>query len=145
MIFPSKDRACFNCGSEKTYIDKRGCASWHNHNGKWCCLKCHNKLVTNPKWHPINNPITNPRRITFKNKQCIVTNECPRTGTCSVCHKKIGDKYVNCHDETRILEYTIIHHKKYDHNNKLDHTIELCPQCHKKEHLRLKKKGIKLE
>lgn len=50
-------KQCFNCGSTVTYIGyDRGKPreKWRNHNMGYHCENCHNKLCSNPKYHPIN-------------------------------------------------------------------------------------------
>ena len=106
-------RICCICGSDKTYINQ-----WYNHNDKWHCKKCNNSLFTNPKHHPI----TNPRKIKFKDK-FVMLKENPRKGVCCKCNK---------------IGLTHIHHTEYDDNNPLKNTIELCPSCHMKESWKLK-------
>lgn len=69
------------------------------------------------KWHPI----TNPKRMWFKNKS-ISLKENPRTGVCSLC---------------RYQGKTHMHHTQYDKSDPLKHTIELCISCHGKESYRL--------
>jgi len=67
---------------------------------------------------------TNQRRLKFKGKH-ILLPENPKTGICSVCKKSV---------QKNEIEYTSWHHLKYDENNPLAHTVELCVNCHRAEH-----------
>ena len=133
-------RICINCGSDKTYINKKtGVLHWYKHNDSWYCQKCNNNLFINPKWHPITskrthakwnpitnakwNPINNPRHLLFKDN-IILLKENPRTGVCSICGAVKGIDCVR----------TSIHHIKYDDSDPLKHTVELCNSCHRKQH-----------
>ena len=62
----------------------------------------------------------NSRRIEFKGKN-ISFKENPRTNVCSVCGRKYPDE---------LKEQTCIHHIKYDPENPLANTVELCRSCH---------------
>lgn len=73
----------------------------------------------------INNREINKRRIIFKGKRLRLKNT-PRKGICSKCGRSIAKGE---------LKRTNLHHTKYDPNNPLNHTIELCPRCHRIEHL----------
>ena len=55
-------------------------------------------------------------KIRFKDKRVNVGKN-PRIGICSKCKKK---------------GLTHMHHEKYDPNNPLKYTKELCPKCHTK-------------
>ena len=61
----------------------------------------------------------NKRKIKFKGKSMILDHE-PRIGICSNCGKE---------------GQTNLHHTKYDSNNPLKHTRELCVGCHRLVHL----------
>ena len=117
---------CYNCGSDKTYINKRQnkpYAQWYKHNDNWYCNKCHNRLFLNPKWNPVNNPkwnpVNNPKDIFFKGK-CIHLKDNPRIGVCNLC---------------RYVGLTHMHHTQYHEDQPLKDTIELCASCHRKQHL----------
>ena len=79
----------------------------------------HKKAYKN--WHKKNKERTKLyalKRITFKNIEGITrihTNNIPRTGICSQCGE---------------LGITHIHHDKYDFENPLENTRELCRSCH---------------
>lgn len=69
-----------------------------------------------------NRPIKleySKRRFRYKDKY-VVVKENPRSGKCFFCERE--DRQTN------------IHHYKYDDNNPLDFTIELCVSCHRKWH-----------
>lgn len=63
-------------------------------------------------------------RIRFKDKR-VFTMKQIRTGICSKCHKSVHKGEI---------DRTVLHHQKYDPNNPLNHTIEICCLCHVLEH-----------
>lgn len=69
--------------------------------------------------HPNYVKNWNKKRINFKGKQ-IPLRYNPRLGVCMFCGKQ---------------GITNLHHLKYDENNPVEHTIELCMSCHRKEHI----------
>ena len=119
MIDPN--RTCVDCGLNKIYLEKGKYAHWRRKNDQWYCQKCFNRLFTPPerikrlntKW----NPIRNARSIRYKKRRVNVGFN-PRTGVCSLCRKQ---------------GLTHIHHMKYNDENPLKDTIEICPRCHKYE------------
>jgi hypothetical protein len=137
-------KVCFNCGSNKTYVDKYGQEAWNKYEGKRYCRKCYNRLFANPKynptnnkkWNPVNNPIyskiNNRRKLVFKGKQMYV-KENPRKGVCSKCGKKSGEQYLNYNGKLSAV-ITHIHHLEYHEEDVLKDTIELCNSCHRSEH-----------
>ena len=68
--------------------------------------------------------ISNPNRIYFQGKR-LQLNENPRTNVCSQCGKSYPED---------LSEQTILHHTKYDPDNPLENTIEVCRGCHRKFH-----------
>lgn len=110
-------KSCVICG-QSTYRNQ-----WY----KGRCKKCYNRLILNPKWHPIThkkwNPIWNPNDILFKGKS-IHLKENPRKGVCSKCHRKVGQG----------IKRTNMHHLQYHDDDPLKDTIELCVSCHVKIH-----------
>ena len=128
-------RQCSNCKSTNTRIKKTRNGLDYElwlRDGKdgWFCAKCYNKLISNPKWNPINNPLNNnknrsyhnSRRLKFKDRYVYVDKN-PRNHICSNCGN-IGN--------------TDIHHIQYHENDPLKDTVELCNSCHMKESWRLK-------
>jgi hypothetical protein len=112
-----------------TYFDKkRNSFQWYKYKDGWICKRCHNRLITNPKFHPIYNPIFHSRYLLFKDKHFLL-KENPRTGYCSWCPN-------NTHDGS--CKRTHLHHVEYNDKNILENTIEICAACHAKETLRLK-------
>jgi hypothetical protein len=75
----------------------------------------------NTKWNKIFSPITNPKRLVFKGKR-IRIKENPRIGVCNLCRNVVP---FDC-------KQTQMHHEKYDENNPLRYTIEVCASCHGK-------------
>jgi len=110
-------RICFSCGTDKS-VNKRGWRNWRKEDGKWWCKNCHSRIFSAPKWHA--------RRILFKGKRLYV-KENPRTGICSLCHRKTGEG----------IKKTAIHHIQYHEDDLLRDTVELCVSCHDKESWRL--------
>ena len=101
-------RVCYNCKSETTYkIKKSNGLQWYNKEGNIYCYKCHNKLFTNPKFHP--------RRMWFGDKRILLKSN-PRIGIC-----------YNCGKEPKRTE---IHHIEYHPEYPLKDTFELCAHCH---------------
>ena len=127
----SVKKICFNCGSDKTYIDKRGRHEWRKHGDNIYCNKCRAKLFANPKYHVANNRRDNPRRMKFKGKRIIVKQK-PRKGICEWCGAIKG---VNC-------KRTQIHHIEYHEQDPLKDTVELCSKCHYNAHVQLTGKSL---
>ncbi len=63
-------------------------------------------------------------RVRFKDKR-VFTMKQIRTGICSKCGKSVAKGEI---------ERTVLHHIKYDPNDPLKHTVELCGFCHRVEH-----------
>lgn len=121
-----KERVCSSCGSTQTYITHYNNRhsphhQWYTKNGLTYCSKCNNKLFTNPKWRPINNPIYHARCITYKDKKILLKFN-PRKGVCTICGARKG---IECRT-------THIHHKEYHDDDMLKDTIEVCASCHNK-------------
>jgi len=112
-------KICAACDSTTTWINKKGIECWHYHDGYIYCDKCFKYYI----WNPIYNPILSSKRVSF-NGHRIIDSKTPRTGKCSICGAVKG---INC-------KRTSLHHIKYDPNNPLEHTIELCNSCHKQHH-----------
>jgi hypothetical protein len=122
-------RECYCCGSIKTYVDKkRDNPHWYGNGieGQWLCESCENKYIKNPKWHPITHIIYSPRQMQFKplGRQIILKQD-PRIGVCNFCRAVRG---IDC-------KVTHMHHDedRYDLEDPLRYTIELCVSCHSKK------------
>ena len=76
------------------------------------------------------------RKILFRRKQFYLEKP-PRTGICSLCHRKIGDHYIDAKGKDVTIERTHIHHDEYHDDDVLKDTRELCMSCHMKESWRL--------
>lgn len=111
-------KVCLIDSIHKTYIDKYNHQHWYRYKDGWVCSRCRNKLIANPKWHPI----TNSRRLKFKDKQVYIQSN-PKTGYCSYCTNNIHNG--SC-------KKTDIHHIQYHEDDPLKNTIELCVSCHNK-------------
>ena len=138
ILEPTKKyRICQACNSDLTYIakpkNKRPYESWHKYNDGWLCQQCYDNLIGNPK------------RIRFipTGKQ-IRLEENPRKGTCTLCGKKVGDKYLNKLGKIRTILTTHMHHEKYDHEHPELYTVELCPSCHAKISSKKRSKNNKI-
>jgi hypothetical protein len=126
---PFKDRRCFNCKSDKTYLKKNGNPVWRIVDNNIWCHKCWAREI----WNPIANKITNPKRMQFKDKRIYINDKEKLKGQCEQCGKKIGDEFINCFGKKTVLTLTHTHHIDYHDNNPLKDTIELCTSCHGKE------------
>jgi hypothetical protein len=115
---------CVICLSDKTT------QRWWNHNleGQRICRKCYRRFIWKGYKKSVqkNNDKQTPLKIYFKNRR-ITLKENPRSGICSICNKKIGEG----------IKTTNIHHFRYDDNDPLKNTEELCAGCHAKETIRL--------
>ena len=113
-----KNRKCDNCNSITTSLNVEGYECWYKiketPNKFWCKL-CYMKKIGNPKFIKENNH----KRILFKNKR-IYLDIAPRIGVCNLCRSV----------EPFDCKQTNIHHEKYDDNNPLKYTLEICPKCH---------------
>lgn len=144
-------RECLNCFSNETLTRSNGSEVWLRHDDGFICHTCYNKLISNPKRTkeyikkyndkrtPEYNKKYNDRKtpeqiknnndkrimLRFGGKQ-ILLNENPRTGYCSICRNNIFDG--SC-------KITHIHHLEYHDGSPLKDTVELCPSCHRKQHI----------
>lgn len=115
------DILCVRCGTEITRIRPHklskgeiiGYEEWYyNENGNPLCYDCYDHA-------------RKKRMIRFQDERINVGID-PRTGYCSKCSNNIFDG--SC-------LVTGMHHKKYDRNNPLRYTVELCSSCHAYETL----------
>jgi hypothetical protein len=66
------------------------------------------------------------RRIKFRDR--FVFADYPlRIGVCNWCRSILGE--INT-QTNKLVKRTVLHHEKYNDNNPLENTIELCDQCH---------------
>jgi hypothetical protein len=115
---------CLECGTNNTYIDKKGVERWIRDKRRIICKRCYDRQYNrkNPrkrkeldkKW----NAIKNPKRLVFKGKRVVLSFN-PRKGICRICFKQ---------------GKTHMHHLEYHEDDPLLYTIELCESCHSKEH-----------
>ncbi len=125
-------RKCLDCGLEaktteglELFVkDKLMVHGYQNR-----CKKCFNRLQRT-RWKPACdkshkkwNPINDPRKIKFLGKH-ILLKENPRTNVCTKCGRKYPED---------LKQQTSMHHEKYDLEDPLAHTTELCVFCHNKE------------
>ena len=111
-------KVCLIDSTHKTYIHKKyGTERWYRYKDGWICLKCHHRLIGNPKrtkdyikkyndrrpndfWKkypksPEEIKYWNSFRVQFKDKQVRVDKPLIKD-QCSWCGKKKGDEYINC-------------------------------------------------
>ena len=136
-----KDRMCYVCGSNKTYVDKTGRHHWANVDGEWFCKLHYQRYFDNPrrnpenskKWNPITHAKYGPRRMTYEGER-IYRDKNYRVGECFKCGKSVGDEYIDCVDETAIIKRTHGHHEYgYFIIFKWFGLVEYCARCHGKE------------
>jgi len=147
-------RRCRKCGLEaihkndlNLFVIRRG----RPYNRDTICKECFNSMKRaggkynstekrlKKKWNPIHTKRYGQRMYTFKDK-VIRCDYVIRKNVCSECGKKYPEE---------LDRQTVIHHDKYDKNNPLAHTRELCFSCHIKYHYKNgdikggRKKGFK--
>jgi hypothetical protein len=110
-------KQCAACDSTTTQIHSNGYPQWRDHDGECMCHNCYTRYV----WSPILNKKWNPRRLVYKGKT-VLLSENPRKGKCKKCGKKIGHG----------VKITQMHHKEYHDEDVLKDSIELCASCHGK-------------
>jgi hypothetical protein len=133
-------RVCVICGSDKTYVDKHGYSHWRNHEDKIYCKNCYGRLIDSPK----RNKEISQRVYLFLDKQ-LLEDKKTRTGICSKCGKKVGDKYRGWRNKEITIKQTQLHHEFYITICPWFSRIELCVACHDKirwEEWREKRKSI---
>jgi hypothetical protein len=124
-----KNRVCYACGTDKTFIDKRyNREYWIRNNDKEnnvLCSKCYAKYFTGPKYGPALHKkwdrIYSGRVLSYKGSNKLL-KENPKTGKCSKCGRIKG---IDC-------KRTSIHHEQYHDDELLKDTYELCNSCHMK-------------
>lgn len=132
------ERICLICGSNSTRA-QYGYPKWHSYKDGCICSRCYSKTVTNPK----RNPLRSKKMITYKGKLLVLDKEL-RKGKCECCGKSIGDVYIDSLYELNTVKLTHLHHIKYNDNDVLEDTIELCLSCHMIETKRIKKRTHKI-
>ncbi len=116
-------KKCAACDLTKTYLEKDGYAHWRSHDNDWYCNTCYCKYIRVQDKEKITT--YNRRKIRFMDT-FIYLNENPRKGICELCGYQ---------------GLTHMHHEKYNIDNPLAHTIELCASCHAKQGHKLKQIG----
>jgi len=135
---------CSNCGSKKTGKIRGNYLQWHfkEDPNSILCHKCYRRryyennqereLKLSEKWCNINRILRKSytkRIFRFKDKRITVDHEV-RIGVCSKCGKSI---------KKQEIKRTHLHHEKYDEDNPLNNTKELCVSCHMKRTKELKR------
>jgi hypothetical protein len=129
---PFEKRFCVNCKNTTTFIRKHNNSPlWHIVNNEIWCSRCYNKEIIAKKWNKIYGNKYKIRRITFKDKRVYMTED-HRTGVCSICKRSKGDEYINYRGKSAVVKQIDKHHIKYNENDPLKDTIELCASCHGK-------------
>jgi len=140
-----ESKCCYVCGTNKTYIDKKGLELWYKNRPTklLICYPCYAKYFYNPatrkRWNEINNKkwafMKPQRRIKYRETSSaydrrrlyfaplgkylrLPTN--PKIGVCNWCR---AVKPFDC-------KKTDMHHEQYDLSDPLHYTIELCNACH---------------
>jgi|SRR5215211_233790 len=133
-----EDRLCVKCGKKTRLVLRENGKyyyDWRNIDGEPWCFKCWNRIISAPKmnkkWNAIHHKIYGKRRFQFKDKSLHHT-EVPRIGQCTVCRKRIGDKYLNKRWKEKIIKSTSLHHIEYHEDKPIADTVELCISCHGK-------------
>jgi len=142
-------RVCRICGLEAQTEDDLSNFILHKdslHGRQNLCKECNNKMSrkggkyfeqatrrtkrwieNNPdKWAAIKKK-SRSNRIRFRGKE-VRFDEAPRTNKCSNCGKVYPDE---------LDRRTCLHHLKYDLDDPLAHTIELCTECHARLHRKM--------
>ena len=104
---------------------------------RWClnpptylmlCSGCYARIVQQPEWRKRNPEMVieqqkkfRPRTLNYRGRRILFTRPI-RSGICSYCGKYRGHNG------------TAMHHERYDDDDPLAHTIELCRSCHRKHH-----------
>ena len=118
----TKLKCCYFCGSNKTRFWNRKTRTkgivkierWRYVDDEIFCLNCYERI-----FKPETTKKRNSRRLTFEDKVLHV-KENPRIGVCNMCRAVFPFDCVK----------TDMHHEKYNKNNPLKDTLELCPNCH---------------
>lgn len=139
-LYPN--RKCDNCGSTKTFVDKRGIEHWRHIRDEFgksirlLCCNCYSRLYSNKKEC---RRIWSEQRIVFKGKERHLDRN-PRIGVCNLCRAVRGE--INCQTD-RLCIKTHMHHEAYHEDDILRETIECCQSCHTKRHHELRQLGKK--
>ena len=131
-------RKCYVCGKEARTLDDLnlfGFGKHHKYGRQNLCISCKNERRRKGNvWDQsklestkIRAKTQNKQRVFFKGRR-VHLNYNPRTNVCSLCGKKYPEE---------LKRQTHIHHKRYDGETPLEHTVELCASCHVKYHLSL--------
>ena len=128
-MYAVDERVCYSCGghNEKKNggIDK----NWFSNKPTrfLLCHRCYNDVCRKdykaPPPKPRNLTINRAKKFTFKKK--IILKHEVRVGVCNWCRRVMG---IDC-------RRTAMHHDgdRYDKNNPLRYTIEICDICHGSE------------
>lgn len=117
---------CVNCNSKETVIHRiktktKGIVLQEDWRivGKnmIMCLRCFNRIFKKDILMRKNR-----RKFRFKDKIIVTKTEVHRIGVCNLCRAVVK---FDC-------KRTSLHHEKYDDNNMLNHTLEVCDSCHNK-------------
>ena len=119
MLFAGISKYCSICSSSKTYISKYGYEQWRKINDRYVCTRCYFREMINPRSHK------------FKKKRLFLTSA-PRKHVCKRCGNRIGDFYINSLGRTSMTRRTVIHHERYNEQDVLAGSQELCASCHTK-------------
>jgi hypothetical protein len=125
-------RECFSCKTTKTYVAKnrKNTQNWSSIHWIlgmriWFCARCYGRYISKPR-RLLSLRKGDQNRIYYKGLRPR-QSEIPRTGHCSICLNNIYDG---------TCRRTHVHHRQYHDDNIMHDTIELCPACHKRQHIK---------
>ena len=113
LEYSSFIKICFSCGASYT-------KKWVYNEGTllvvcWLCYEC----VLRKDYQAIKNR----KRFRYK-QEIILLKEIPRIGVCNLCRAVVPFD----------TKKTLLHHEKYDDDDKRANTLEICLSCHNKIH-----------
>ena len=124
-------RKCYVCGLEAQSIESlelfsiaKDCLYGRQNICKVCLSTRYAKGGKYYKKTKIYQNKIDKKRLFFDGKTLRLDKN-PRTNICSKCGKKYPEE---------LIKQTHLHHIKYDKDNPLAYTIELCTSCHAKIH-----------
>jgi hypothetical protein len=122
-------RTCYACGGHNKKLKSDGYhVNWYYNKPTdlFLCTNCYNSLLRKDYRQPKTRKflISRNKRLTFKGK-CIIFKKELRIGVCNWCRGIVEI------DRAR----TALHHDdgRYDPNDPLRYTIEICNECHGRE------------
>ena len=120
-------RFCYCCGSNETGKWKNRSNWYLNHDSEnnVLCSRCYARLIKNPRIMPK----WRARRYTYCGQR-LFEDKKSRTGICSKCGIKVGDRYIGWRNKIVTVQQTQMHHEFYLVICPWFGRIELCVACH---------------